>query len=173
MTAAVARYFQIRDACAAAGGVLTEMARAMDDAIVSGVALEKAAGCHGRWRVEARQVMRQRLPAGNPASGNCSDDARQLRKSLLRYARVEYERDKLGGIVPAGPNAALFLILSDAGGRVPSVRTLRRPKKLAKLDAVFGQVISASSGHDAEKTTTANTAPGPLIQRGLRRASDR
>src|SRR6266446_2842716 len=98
MTKSVDRYFEVYDACIAAGGVLSEFAAAMVDTIVTGGPLEtNAAGVVGRWRVEANQVLRRRRVATANISGNCSDDARRLRESLLQYAGSEYERDRRSG----------------------------------------------------------------------------
>jgi hypothetical protein len=126
MSEAVAKYFEIRDACAAAGGVLTDMAKAMDDAVGAGVPLEQAIGCFGRWRVEARQVVARRYADRTATQGSCSARARDLRRSLLRYAATAYERDKVGGETPEGANGLLFRILAASAGRVPATRTLRR-----------------------------------------------
>jgi hypothetical protein len=68
MTKSVDRYFEILDACVAAGGVLSESAAGMIDTVVTGGPLEtNGAGVVGRWRVEARQVLRLR-------GGRCSAD---------------------------------------------------------------------------------------------------
>ncbi|MBR1149070.1 hypothetical protein [Bradyrhizobium sp. JYMT SZCCT0428] len=132
MTKAVDRYFEIYDACIAAGGVLSEFAAAMVDTVVAGGSLEtNGAGVVGRWRVEARQVLRRRRTTENAKlSGNCSEDARALRGALLRYAASnEFERAREDGTPPSGDHACLFLILSESRWRVPAVRTLRRRLK--------------------------------------------
>src|SRR5436190_23069524 len=129
MTKSVDRYFEIFDACIAAGGILAEFAGSMVDTIVSGGSLEtNAAGVVGRWRVEARQVLHRRRAAGNARlTGNSSEDARALHSALMRYATsAEYGRDKECGTTPTGNNAKLFLILTESRGRIPAVRTLRR-----------------------------------------------
>jgi hypothetical protein len=126
VTVAVAKYFQIRDACAAAGGVLTDMAMAMDDAVVTGLPLQQLVGCVGRWRVEARQERVRRLAAsGCGLTGNCSMRARALHADLVDYAESGYLRDKLMGNA-GGTASDLYQILSDSKGKVPSIRTLRR-----------------------------------------------
>jgi hypothetical protein len=128
MTKSVDRYFEILDACVAAGGVLSEFAASMIDTIATGGPLETTgAGVVGRWRVEARQVLRRRAMGDAAPTGNSSQDARALRAALLRYAASEqYQHDKRVGGVPAGENARLFLILCETGGKVPSWETLRK-----------------------------------------------
>jgi hypothetical protein len=131
MTQSVDRYFEIYDACVAAGGVLSEFAAAMIDTVVAGGALEaNGAGVVGRWRVEARQVLRRRAAGSARLTGNSSEDARALHSALMRYAAsAEYERAKECGIAAGGDTARLFLILTESSGRVPAVRTLRRRLK--------------------------------------------
>jgi hypothetical protein len=131
VTKSVDRYFEIYDACVAAGGVLSELAAAMIDTIVTGGSLEtNVAGVCGRWRVEARQVLRRHTAGDAKLTGNSSGDARVLHSALMRYAAsAEYERDKGCGVAPATDNAKLFLILTESRGRVPAVRTLRRRLK--------------------------------------------
>jgi hypothetical protein len=132
MTAALDRWFVFRDAAFAAGGVLTDLARAMDDAVVSGIPLEQAIGCFGRWKVEGRQVLaRRRAVAAAPSArdahrGDYSACARGLRARLSEYAASGYLQDRSVGAAPQGSSAELFLILEEFDGRVPSVRTLRR-----------------------------------------------
>ncbi|MGY4288078.1 hypothetical protein ACVWXO_007298 [Bradyrhizobium sp. LM2.7] len=128
MTKAVDRYFEIYEACVAAGGVLSEFAAAMVDTVVAGGSLEtNGSGVVGRWRVEALQVLRRRMTGNSNLTGNSSEDARALRSALLRYAASnEYERAKDTGVTPSGENAVLFYILSESRGRVPALRTLRR-----------------------------------------------
>ncbi|MGR4929289.1 hypothetical protein ACIPUD_21190 [Bradyrhizobium sp. CAR08] len=131
-TVALAQWFAIRDAALAAGGVLTDLARAMDDAVVSGIPLEQAIGCFGRWRVEGRQVLsRRRALAAAPSAkdarrGDYSACARGLQARLSEYATSRYGQDRAAGLAPEGSSAELFSILQEFDGRIPSVRTLRR-----------------------------------------------
>jgi hypothetical protein len=131
MTQSVDRLFELHDAAVAGGNF--ELARSIIDCIVGGEPLEKTlSGCVGRWRIEARAVLRRRAAGNSRQSGNHSDDARVLRAALTRYAAsAEYARDKRPGGVPAVKNASLFSMLSASKGKVPSVRTLRRRLKNA------------------------------------------
>ncbi|MCK1603910.1 hypothetical protein IVB02_21335 [Bradyrhizobium sp. 166] len=132
MTAALTKWFAIRDAASAAGGVLSDLARAMDDAVVSGIPVEQAIGCFGRWRVEGRQILaRRRVVAAAPAAGDArrgdySACARGLQARLSEYAASRYLQDRAAGIAPEGVSAELFRILEESNGRVPALRTLRR-----------------------------------------------
>jgi hypothetical protein len=132
MTPAVAKYLEMLDAAIAAGGVLSDMARAMIDTITNGGSLQfNATGVTARWRTEARRELRRRV-AGNAQqpTGNHSEDARSLHTALTSYAASGFDRDKRAGGPPA-KNAALFEILTDTGGKVPAERTLRRRLRLA------------------------------------------
>jgi hypothetical protein len=131
MTPAVAKYLDMLDACIAAGGVLEEMARGMVDTITIGGTLQfNAAGVEKRWTIEARRELRRRAAGSAQAlTGNLSEDARSLHTALSRYAGGQFERDRHAGGAPVGKNAGLFAILQSTGGRVPTVRTLRRRPK--------------------------------------------
>jgi len=87
-----------------------------------------AAGVVGRWRIEARAVLKRRAAAtmAKVATGERSAAARKLRADLLEYvASAEYARACSGG-VPAAKDANLFGMLLASNGRIPSVETLRK-----------------------------------------------
>jgi hypothetical protein len=130
MTAAIEKFFVIRDACAAAGGPLTELAIAMDDAVVSGMSIECAIGLFGRWRIEGRQVLARRragaaISTSKPRLGDYSACARKLHAQLMDYAAGDYAPDRAKGTANE-KNAELFRILEDAHGKIPALRSLRR-----------------------------------------------
>jgi hypothetical protein len=128
MTQSVDRLFELHDRCIAAG--LPEIAKAIVDTIMNGAPLEtNLAGVRGRWRIEAKQVLRRRRAPGNPMAtvptGERSAAARKLHDALSKYAAsAQYKR----GAVPTPENAALHLILTETNGRVPSVQTLRKKR---------------------------------------------
>jgi len=134
MTATVDQYFELHDACLAAGGpVLSKFAAVLIDHALSGsrdVPLEQlATGVVGRWRVEAQQVLKRRGLAA--AKINCSADARVLHEAFTKYANSEdYESDKRNGGASKNENATLFQILQAYGREVRSVRRLRRRKRI-------------------------------------------
>jgi hypothetical protein len=127
VTQSVDKLFELHDRCIASG--LPEIAKAIVDTIVNRAPLEtNAAGVVGRWRIEARAVLKRRAAAtmAKVATGERSAAARKLRADLLEYvASAEYARACSGG-VPAAKDANLFGMLLASNGRIPSVETLRK-----------------------------------------------
>ncbi len=126
MTQSVDKFFEHYDRALAAGNF--ELARALIDTIMNGAPLEtNLAGVRGRWRIEAKQVLRRRRAAGNEATiapGERSAAARKLHSALKRYsAGGGFERDSLPGAAPAAKNARLHLILTESNGHVPAWET--------------------------------------------------
>lgn len=137
MSDPVARYLAIRDACAASGGVLAAMARAMDDHLASGTPIFHGLGLYGRWQSEARREMRRRSLSAirRPqqiavAKPNASAKARAILKALRPYLAERWPADLLNfqatGQAPAGADESLFRIAQRANGKLPSLRSVRR-----------------------------------------------
>jgi hypothetical protein len=100
MTKSVDKYFELHDRAIAAG--LPEIAKAMVDTIINNRPFEtNVAGACGRWKTEARQVLRRRAGNVQQRTGNDSADARALRRALLRYSSSGgFERDSLPALLP-------------------------------------------------------------------------
>lgn len=174
---------RIRTAGDTGGAVETEdllaLARAIDRAI-AGEPLESALGLGFGWRGNARDRLRtmafgQSSPEngrGFPARevrgsapGPISDlaEAKHFHTSLGRYFEARFDRDLTGRLKPIGDDRILYDIIVAEGGKVPSVRTLRR--RISALREVglqgrgFGQSHGRASRSGKRKPETEG-APG-------------